>query len=69
MSCGVKPSALLISLILGKQQGFFVDNVAVKDMFAFSLGKDCTVILNAFKQIVTIDKHIKYDYTSKSFLA
>ncbi|MHA2033313.1 MAG: hypothetical protein ACW99Q_28410 [Candidatus Kariarchaeaceae archaeon] len=40
-----------------------IDHVTVKDMFSFSLGKDCSFILHCFKQIITISENItQYDY-------
>lgn len=61
----VKPKVVKkpVAIAFNKSRYSLIDHVSVKDMFAFSLGKDCTIILNAFKQAVSIDKNTEYEYT------
>jgi hypothetical protein len=52
-----------VAIAFTKSRYALVDHVSVKDMFSFSIGEDCTIILNSFTQVVTISKDVDYDYT------
>lgn len=54
----IKPKGVKkpVAIAFDRSRYGLIDNVAVENMFCFSLGKDCTIILNAFKQVISIDK-------------
>lgn len=57
----VKPntSRQSVAIAFEKSRYAWIDHVSVKDMFAFSIGNDCTIILNE----VSIAKSAEFEYT------